>query len=121
MFVSEKMAREAADLLAFPNLEAVDVDGVKDHYRVAARGCHPDAGGSAEVFVQVDRAKHVLLAWLARAPQAAPAHVMRSCARCDGRGYMVLSSGLPGRPGLRRQCPECHGSGDADYDKHGLA
>lgn len=123
MHVNEKMAREAADLLAFPSLDTVDLEGVKEHYRTAAKGAHPDAGGSAEAFAQVDRAKHILLAWLekvANAPPPAQLHGKRPCEACDGMGHITLQSGRPGRLGLRRQCQRCHGSGDADYDAHGL-
>lgn len=119
MIVNEKQAREAADLLAFPSLGAVvDADHVKEHYRTAAKGCHPDAGGSAEAFAAVDRAKHILLAWLEK-PQPAPTvHKKKACDYCGGLGHVYTSGRNIGSQGLRRTCPKCRGSGDADIDLH---
>lgn len=130
MIVTENEARKAWTELCshydsgpdVPTAFPPTVEAVTAVYRHAARKTHPDAGGSAADFARMDRAKCVVLEWLRR-QQAAPAKAAsasRPCEGCSGRGYTIQASGRPGRPGLRRQCITCHGSGDADYDAHGL-
>lgn len=122
MIVTEQMAREAAGDLGLTLHDTLDETTVSMAYRALAKTVHPDVGGSAEAFAAVDRAKHVLMEWLKRKATTtiARAHGKRPCTHCEGRGYIVLTSGRPGSMGLRRQCQRCHGSGDADYDNHGL-
>ena len=127
MIVSEKMASSARltlmSVLSDEELEQHDstilcmtVEKVAALYHAAAKRAHPDAGGTSEKFAAVDRAKHVLLAWLARPAKATPTHRKQPCDYCGGAGYVHTSTGRPGAAGLRRQCRRCHGSGDADYD-----
>lgn len=128
MIVTEKEARSAWDHILTMALADKDeepfpptVEKVNGLYRFLARTTHPDAGGSAEDFAKLDRAKHVVQAWLVK-QAAAPATAVAAtpCKVCGGAGYVVQHTGLPGRKGLRRQCITCHGSGDATYDAHGL-
>lgn len=120
MIVSEKAARVAAETLALPwedlHLDSDPVGRVALAFRMAARNTHPDMGGNAEAFAAVDRAKHVLLAWLEKPRTATPEHKKRACDYCKGSGRVHQPSGRPGSNGLMRTCPKCHGSGDADYD-----
>ena len=124
MLVTEKMAREAVEVLGLkwpsPGDEPWTAETVNAAYRAKARETHPDAGGTAEDFANVDRAKHILLEWLKKPREEAPVHKQRKCDSCEGRGYIVISSGRIGSAGLRRQCRKCHGTGDADLDTHGL-
>ena len=120
MIVSQKQAEEARKILDMPSAEGLlySEEYVKECYREAAKRAHPDKGGTAEAFAAVDRAKHVLLAWLARPQPAAADHKKRACDYCHGEGFLYMPSRQPGSVGLRRTCPKCRGSGDADIDLH---
>lgn len=120
MIISEKMARTAWDTLcaacadpehAGVELEAVTEGLVNAAYRVAARKTHPDAGGTAEAFAQVDRAKHIVLRWLVRRPTPAevPHGGVEECPRCGGSGFVMRRHGFRE---MRAQCPSCRGSGE---------
>lgn len=130
MIVSEKQAREAWDVLrhfcpvqyiqdgwlgvGLPT-EKVVVTGM---YRGAAMATHPDKGGDPENFARVDRAKHVLIAWLERPQPVSQDHKKKPCDYCGGNGHVYTAGRAPGSQGLRRTCPKCRGSGDADIDLH---
>lgn len=129
MIVSEKQARAAWDLLCpYSVIENGDLmqvvnaehpeDVVRDAYRQAAKAAHPDKGGTAEAFAAVDRAKHVLLAWLGRPQPVSQDHKKKPCDYCGGNGHVYTAGRAPGSAGLRRTCPKCRGSGDADIDLH---
>lgn len=129
MIVSAKQAQEAWNLLRpYSTIENGDLmqatnhehaeDVVRDAYRQAARVTHPDKGGTAEAFAAVDRAKHVLLAWLARPQPTQTDHKKKPCDYCGGLGHVYTQGTRPGSQGLRRTCPKCRGSGDADIDLH---
>lgn len=118
MIVTEKMAVEALICLAGHagygpgnGLAGLDMESAKQMYRDAARRSHPDAGGKAEDFAAVDRAKHVLLEWLKREPEARPIHKPTVCYRCDGKGFVTQQRAWRS---MRVQCPECRGAGDLD-------
>lgn len=137
MIVSEKMAHAAWEMLAaYINPEdltdamrergfkivrtlavGLDRDDVTDAYKIAVKATHPDRGGSVEAFAAVDRAKHVLLAWLDRAgasEAAVPAHGGGPCPKCHGDGYLRLRKSFRE---LRTMCPTCRGSGEADVEQ----
>lgn len=127
MIVSRKAYEEAVALLLpywpdeLSTAHPLDKERVTIMYRLAARHLHPDRGGSAEAFAAVDRAKHVLLHWLARAEaqEDKPHGGVSKCPRCDGRGYMELRNGF--KAPLRKQCPTCNGNGEIfdEKDKDG--
>ena len=117
MIVSRKMAEAAAEELGLTLHSALDEPTISMAYRALVKVCHPDAGGDAEMFAAVDRAKHVLMAWLARADRSAPPPhgAADPCPRCRGKGYMELAGARLGSV-LRKQCPTCRGSGEL-YDE----
>lgn len=116
MIVTRAMAEEASKELLIHGLflQGVTEQVVQEAYRSRARETHPDAGGSAEAFAAVDRAKHVLLKWLALQGdrQAEPAHAS-DCSTCGGRGY--VDSRRAWRT-LRVQCTKCRGTGDETFE-----
>lgn len=124
MIVSQKQYDEAIALLLpyWPDEVAtahpLDADRVNTMYRQAVKVVHPDKGGTAEQFAAVDRAKHVLLAWLERPQPASQDHKKKPCDYCGGLGHVYTAGRAPGSMGLRRTCPKCRGSGDADIDLH---
>lgn len=87
---------------------------VNKAYRQASRMVHPDAGGDAETFARVDRAKHVLLGWLARQPETVDAALGGLCTDCNGTGHVKMQRAWG--PALRKQCPRCRGTGDTNYE-----
>lgn len=120
MIVTEKMATEALIVLVTHagygpgnGLEQVDLESAKQLYRDAARRAHPDAGGKAEDFAAVDRAKHVLLEWIKKPQTARPIHKPEVCPKCDGRGHIVQQRAWRA---MRMQCPRCRGAGDLDTE-----
>lgn len=119
MMVNEKDARAAAEELGLSwGSSIIDIGGVTAAYRARAAQTHPDRGGDAAEFVKVDRAKHVLLAWLAKPKVASVTQRKRPCDYCNGAGHVYQQGSRPGSQGLRRTCPKCSGSGDADIDLH---
>lgn len=119
MIITEKAAREAAALLEVP-LEGLTEAAVTTQYRAKAKAAHPDGGGTTELFAAVDRAKHVLIRWLARAPAPAsdvPHGSVTVCPRCGGQGYYMRQHGFKA---MRMQCPSCRGSGEVpEREKEG--
>jgi DnaJ-class molecular chaperone len=85
-------------------------------YKQACKRAHPDTGGSQEEFVAVDRARHVLLAWLERQADApVPAHGgAAECPRCHGAGRIMMHRGVRQMP---MQCPACQGNGEIYDDR----
>lgn len=119
MIVTENQARAACEIIfadmASDFFEVYTAADVNAAYRVKARDAHPDAGGSAEQFVQLDRAKHILLGWLKRrkvTTAKATAHAAK-CKRCDGTG---ITSSHKGFRTMRMQCGACRGTGEQDYE-----
>lgn len=118
MIVSRKMAEDAALIFGFDiDSGLLAADQINAAYRAEAKKAHPDLGGSPEAFAAVDRAKHILLAWLERQGDSEPTKPhggVTVCPRCDGRGFLELRRGFAAP--LRRQCPTCTGSGEI-YDE----
>lgn len=117
MIVSRTQAEEASKelLIHVFFLQGLTVEVVQQAYRSRARETHPDTGGTLEQFVAVDRAKHVLIAWLNRQPEAvAKALQPELCNACDGTGTIHVGRGFV-KP-LRMQCGKCKGTGDLSYD-----
>jgi DnaJ-class molecular chaperone len=113
-----RVTDEAWDLIGTrPVTSLTDLD-LKAAHRIAVRLTHPDRTrtDSTAEFVAVDRAKCLLEAWLAKPKVTTDQHKKKPCDYCDGKGHVFTSSSRPGSHGLRRTCPKCHGSGDADFD-----
>lgn len=125
MIVSRKMADDAWELVrGYCMMGALDgeiwdfplsPESVGVAHKQACKRAHPDGGGSSEAFVAVDRAKHVLLHWLARQAEApTPVHGgVTECLHCCGAGHVMLHKGLRQ---MRAQCPACQGNGEI-YDE----
>jgi DnaJ-class molecular chaperone len=116
VIITRKQALEAAAVFGFDLASgALDAQQVTAAYKTQAKLVHPDVGGSAEAFAAVDRAKHVLLHWLARQeePQASAAPALRTCPPCGGRGFVISQRAFRQ---MRVQCPTCRGTGDLDYE-----
>lgn len=119
MIVTEKMAKEAWDLLRVSSGLREDAEfpyvaaSVQVAYRYAAKNAHPDAGGTAEQFAAVDRAKHVLLAWLEKKARPVTPGAGTKCQRCAGKGHVELQKAWRT---MRVQCPTCRGTGDLDSE-----
>lgn len=113
MIVSRKMAEEAAALLDV-HFGTLSEAAVNMNYRARAKAAHPDSPtGSAEAFVAVDRAKHVLLAWLERTPERPTVGAGTVCSRCAGKGFVELHRGFRT---MRAVCLACRGSGDMETE-----
>lgn len=123
MIINRLDAEDAAALLELwnidqPKVELADMtpEIINEQYRRAARRCHPDLGGKPQEFVAVDRAKHVLLGWLARQPEAAAKALQpRRCPDCEGKGYIKRHRGFTAA--LRVQCAKCKGHGELDVEE----
>ncbi len=129
MIVSARQAKEAWTLLRqwarlvdekwdmdeLARVEGRSKGDVTDAYRAACKHCHPDRGGDMVDFVKVDRAKHLLFAWLEREADApVPVHGgVTKCPRCTGLTYVLLHRGARQ---MRMQCPSCKGNGEI-YDE----
>lgn len=131
MIVSRKMAEEAWALLmpySFHPATTVDrppaFDALTDKlvdrsYKVGAMVKHPDKGGSPEEFVALDRAKHMLLAYLAKQGQsegAKPHGGVTPCQKCNGTGRIALQRGFKQ---MQVQCPGCKGNGELYDEREG--
>jgi DnaJ-class molecular chaperone len=124
MIVTEKMAQEAWDVLrphtslgqedirtAIGKPDAPEI--IQHAYRQAVKVVHPDKGGTAEQFAAVDRAKHVLLAWLEKKAKPTTPGAGTKCQRCAGKGHVELQKAWRT---MRVQCPTCRGTGDLDSE-----
>lgn len=115
MIISRQKAEEACETLGWGR-EVLDGEltaaGVSAQFRTAAQKAHPDAGGTMEEFVAVDRAKHILLAWVERVAVAQSPELRHGgdapCPRCSGKGTITLRKGFGTMPA---SCPTCRGSG----------
>lgn len=130
MIVSERQAQEAWDTLrTFARMadEKWDADeliyvtvqnegNLKDIYRAACRHTHPDMGGRPEDFATVDRAKHVVEAWMAKQgwrKEIAEHGGVTVCPRCNGDRRIKFQRGFRQ---MQVQCPTCQGNGEL-YDE----
>lgn len=114
MLVNRKMAEQAAADLGLALHDGMNEETVKYAYKIMAKLTHPDTGGTVIAFAAVDRAKHVLLAWLAKPKPAVEEQLKQPCPTCGGTGYVMQPRGF--KPGLRVQCRQCRGSGDMGLD-----
>lgn len=108
------VTEEALHLLEKRDIATLADVEVNAAFRVAATRAHPDKGGDTEGFVALDRAKHVLLNWLARQGDrgAEPPHG-KLCGVCAGKGY--VESRRAWRT-LKLQCTKCRGTGGEDVE-----
>lgn len=88
-------------------------EAIKIAYRALAKKHHPDAGGDAAQFAQVDRAKCILELWLDRQPKEPRDWRVEACPACDGKGRVVVRKGFAQ---MTITCGRCKGSGDAQWD-----
>lgn len=93
-------------------------DTVLDHevsgaFRAMVAGAHPDHGGTPEALQAVTDARAALQGWI---KQRGVAAVLSSakCETCDGTGNVKTQRGFSAP--MRRTCPSCRGTGDANYD-----
>lgn len=101
------------DRIHYPGFADVTEDDVRDLYRTAAKFVHPDGGGTLEKFAAVDRAKHVLLKWIAKQGDSPPPMNVDKCGNCDGKGHVTIKSQRGFKiTELRRQCRKCNGTGE---------
>lgn len=115
MIVNKKMAEGVLSLLELTTLEGLTKDVVNNAYRVVAKKAHPDAGGSAELFVAVDRAKGLLLEYIKRCDAAPVPDVglkPTACPTCGGSGRLRVHRGFHA---MNMMCGTCHGTGEAEY------
>lgn len=125
MIVNRSHAEEAfallnADGALAPTLEGLLEQQVKEMYREACKTAHPDAAeGSLEKFAAVDRAKHVLLHWLAKQADAPAAPPMGAkCGNCGGKGYVERTAQRGFKlTTLRAQCRKCNGTGEEGVEQ----
>lgn len=122
MIVTEKQAEEALIVLGTyagyapgNGLAQLDSESLKALARDAAKRAHPDAGGTSEDFVAVDRAKHILLRWLERQAQTKPKEAAHGeqCQQCGGTGSVQSRRGFKA---MRVQCHPCRGTGYAGVE-----
>ena len=117
LLLSKYDGRLAMDDLTFPGTR----DQVKAIFNCVALTLHPDQGGDADEFMLARKAQGILLLYQEQEnPPVRTVGIGRKCPHCDGQGYITMQSSRIGSKGLKRQCLQCHGSGDADYDAHGL-
>lgn len=117
-----RVTDEAWDLIQTRPMESLTKDVIASAYRTAARYTHPDTTqhDSAAEFAAVDRAKHVLLAWLERQSpdEATKEHGgVTACPRCKGERTITLQRGFRQ---MKVQCPTCKGNGEI-YDERDKA
>lgn len=116
MIVNRGHATDAlADLGMAQGPDEYTAADLKAAYRFRAGLTHPDReGGSIEAFAVVDRAKHVLEAWLAkRSTEARLGLVAPPCVRCGGTGRIKVHKGFKF---YLVKCVTCNGTGDGGYD-----
>lgn len=115
MIISKQAAEAAALVLGLDLGDHLDETAITVAYRAKARETHPDAGGSAEAFARVDRAKHVMIHWIKRVKEeTVQAAIDGLCENCGGSGFIKQHRGFAAP--LRRQCPRCRGTGDINYE-----
>ena len=111
MVVSRQMAEDAARTLRMQLDDATEIM-VTTAYKSMAKAYHPDVpGGDAAKFVEVDKAKCVLLLWLKRPKPVPvdPAISSEKCLQCKGTGRRRLQRGFRSMTML---CGSCRGTGE---------
>lgn len=110
MIVTQQMAEKAAEQLDL-GLFGLSEASVRIAFREAAKRMHPDKGGTMDEFVQLDRAKEVLLRWINRpmAEPVDPAIASDKCQPCKGTGRRVLRRGFRS---MTMVCGSCRGTGE---------
>lgn len=112
MIVSRQMAEQAARTLRMQLDDATEIM-VNTAFKSMAKVHHPDReGGDAAKFVEIDKAKCVLLKWLAR-PKASPppdANIpVNACLQCGGKGRRRVQRGFRS---MTIVCGSCRGTGE---------
>lgn len=94
-------------------------DNVLEHevsgaFRAMAPGAHPDHGGTPEALQALTDARAHLLEWIKqRGAEAVPGPTDK-CGTCEGTGNIKVRRGFAAP--MRRTCPSCRGTGDANYE-----
>jgi DnaJ-class molecular chaperone len=116
VIISRVQAEQAAEVLRLAEgLDGLTPEVLKVAYRAGAARTHPDRGGTAEAFAEVDRAKCILERWLERqGPEPAPnAMAYKPCPNCHGTGRVRVHRGFMH---TMAQCHPCKGTGDGNYE-----
>lgn len=112
MIVSRQMAEDAASVLRMQLDDATEIM-VNTAYKSMAKVCHPDKpDGDAVKFMQIDRAKCILLKWLARPTPTPPpdAYIpIDACLQCAGKGRRTVQRGFRS---MTIVCGSCRGTGE---------
>lgn len=108
-----RLTDEKWDAEELINVQGRTATEVNDAYRASCKHAHPDMGGRMEDFIEIDRAKHMLLHWLERKPEVVTAGAGRTCPDCNGKGYVAVQRALRA---MRMTCPMCRGTGDLDSE-----
>lgn len=78
--------------------EGSTVETVKEQYRQLALAHHPDRGGSAAVFTELNKAYQKAL------QSAEDHHAPGRCVQCDGTGWVTRRRGFTS---LKMVCQDC--------------
>lgn len=111
--VTRQMAEKAAELmgLALDDPEFCET-AVQRQFREKAKAAHPDGGGDAHQFVELDKAKCILVSWLARPVVKVavdPAIASTRCPVCKGAGRRTIGRGFRT---MTMVCGTCRGLGE---------
>lgn len=114
--VTKNQVMEAALLLGV-TLHDLSKDRIQAAFKEKAKEAHPDRGGSNEEFVEVDRAKEILLLHLSKTkPGRRKVHKAgkqtNECPACGGQGRVRLHRGLHS---MVVQCGACQGTGERGF------
>lgn len=114
MILSREQVEQAQIIMGLHG-QPICRDTVTAAYRLLAKKVHPDAGGDAAQFAALDRAKHLLLAYIEKAGSEAPSgsYKHEECPACKGKGYVALRRHFGT---LSIVCNRCRGSGDARWE-----
>jgi hypothetical protein len=110
MIVTRQTAESAAAVLGLDLDDAGFCEPlVQRSYRERAKLLHPDRGGDPRDFVELDRAKCILVEWVNRPVLSTPTFNVNECLQCSGTGRRKVQRGF-------RQftivCSACRGMGE---------
>lgn len=113
MIVTRQMAEKAATVMGLMlDNDPPDESRVNARYREMAKDLHPDRGGNPAMFVELDRAKCILIEWIKRPKvgQSADASIpIDKCLQCGGAGRRKVQRGFRS---MTIVCGSCRGTGE---------